>query len=249
MFSASTGRSSALVLAAAGVGACGVAACLWFEQQRRQQQDVCDSDIGGVDLSAMRDEEMVEILEEIAEAQRAMRQRTRALASEIDQASFEQVYDKLLSMQSTEKEPLAKRGLKPEDLDVLLSRFATDQRVRQAMAKITACNSLEGNAMEQSPTAEKVVDVYSFILRELQSIRSEMNSLASEAKKYDSELVNTTVEALVSAKVENKFGFSPEALTEHTRILRTNLEGNGKFQKVNGEIQEVMAKIAEGVKA
>lgn len=235
-----------LLLAAGGAAAvCVVAYCLLKDDSDNAKLlDVPSTKKKGVAVDDITKEQVLNILQEIIRSQEEMKGHMKKLMQEVrlETYSFEQTYKKVKEVQP--EDPLEKYGLGMNDFDTLLDKHSGDQAVKEAIVKImgTPAPSLTETEKVKSITVKQIIDVHSFMLEELEKLNNDFQHLPNKAS-YDIKTVTIAAQALVGARIEQKFEITSEDIEGAVLHSHTSLHGNQEFTAINAKIQQTMAKL------
>merc|ERR1712224_49674 len=156
--------------------------------------------------------------------------------------SFEQTYQRVKAVQP--EDPLEKHGLSMMDFDQLLDKYQSDPHVREAIGKIMGAPSPNSHQSSkvQTITVKKIIDVHNFMLEELDNLVKHFQTV-SDHKSYDMKTVTIAAQALVGAKVEEKFGYSSEDIEGAVLTHHASLATNQEFANINISMQNTMSKL------
>merc|ERR1712232_143605 len=94
----------------------------------------------------------------------------------------------------------------------------------------------------QSITVKKIVEVHNFMLEELEKLVAYFQKVANK-DTYDLKTVTIAAQAMVGSKVVDKFGITSEEIEGAVLMNHTVLATDQEFGKINGRIQDTMAKL------
>ncbi|CAE8738445.1 unnamed protein product [Polarella glacialis] len=170
-----------------------------------------------------------QILSEIVESQEKMKTHMKDLTRELlsKQLDFEQTYIRVREVQPDD--PLERCGLSMSDFDMLLSKYQHDPKVKEGIARIMGVptNATASAAQEKAQTvpARRVIEVHAFMLEELEKLVQHFATIKNK-DAYDMKTVTLAAQAVVGAKVEEKFGLTSEdierAVIQHHSTLATD---------------------------
>lgn len=240
------------LLLAAG-GAAGVAAVVYYllKDQEARAQGQRPNVVGEkkrrprlLPLEDFTKEQVQKILRDIIASQDKMKVYMKDLSKVLgsETLSFEDIYQRVQAVQPPD--PLDEHGLSMNDFDLLLDRHQHDPSVRELIAKIMGAPSPTSTVSPnvQAITVKQVIEVHSFMLQELQNLNTEFHSKPNK-ESFDIKTVTIAAQAIVSAKIEHKYGINSEEMESAVLLYHTTLATDHAFAEVNIKIQQTMAKL------
>jgi len=193
-------------------------------------------------------EQVQQILNEIVDSQENMKTHMKSLTQKLlaNPMPFEQTYQLVREVQPDD--PLERYGLSMMDFDQLLSKHQSDPMVREGLARIMGAPDPSASDKGAVVPAKRVIEVHSFMLQELEKLVQYYFTTVKNKETYDMKTLTLALQAVVGAKVEEKFSMTSEdierAVIKHHSALATDQE----FERVNMKMQHVMAQLmgAEG---
>jgi len=185
-------------------------------------------------------EKLRQILQEVIESQRDMKDLIQKLTAELraKPSRFEDVYERVQKL--APKDPLEKHGLSTLEFDVLIDQRQDDPAVRDSVAKIMGMPSPSDetpNSVQQI-TVQQVVDVHAFMLAELTALLG-----SYDAGSHDSKVALVAIQALVGAKIEEKFKLTSKDVESAALMHHTMLATDADFAKLSVDIQAATGKL------
>ncbi|KAK1444443.1 hypothetical protein BgAZ_103490 [Babesia gibsoni] len=195
-------------------------------------------------VESMSRADVLDLLAKIAASQEKAKSVLKTLVTRIIDNDFtesmEEIYKNILP--DVPVDPLKAKGLSLFDLDYLVERHQNDMAVREHIMKMIHMPPTEEEGEQVDINPDKIVQVYEFMLEELQSLQSNENPLASQPD-VNANAASLTVQAIVAAKVQTKFGYTSvqidRAITKH----QAELGMNTKFSRLAMQIQSEMTEI------
>mmetsp|Transcript_98345 Transcript_98345/g.228038 ORF Transcript_98345/g.228038 Transcript_98345/m.228038 type:complete len:254 (-) Transcript_98345:167-928(-) len=235
-------------------GAAGVAAVLYYLLREEPEVKVGAStneseeskEKKKMTVEDVTKEQVQEILNSIVVSQEKMRGHMKALTKQLRenrQMTFEQAYARVREVQP--EDPLERHGLSMFDFDQLLNKFQSDSQVRQGIVRImgvppdTAPTS--GDKGPQVP-ASKTVEVHAFMLQELEKLLQYFHTI-KDKESYDVKTVTLAAQAVVGAKVEEKYNLSSEDIERAVVTHHSALAMDQEFASINMKMQQTMAQL------
>lgn len=228
-------------LAAVGVGAGALAVAYYLLRDEPETGAEPQKPDGKKKLAKdVTKEQLIQMMREIVEVQERIKARMKVVTQELLQSkhSFEETYAKIKSVNSDDV--LEKYGIPMQEFDLLLQKHQQDPEVAQGIMKIMGVNEGPGSKKAQAVTVEQIVNAHKLMLEELLSVHSLI-----EGKKddLDVKVVSLTCQAIISAKVEEKFGLTSEDMEGAVAKLHEQLATNKEFTDVSMRMQETLAKL------
>lgn len=239
----------------AGLGAASVAAvvyCLTKDDSKKTRTVQGDKSegapAGGKGKSKVEEiskETVSIILKEIIDSQEKMKSYMKTLTKELKtkQMDFRQTYDRVREVQPND--PLEKYGLSMMEFDQLLDKYQSEPTVREAIAKIMGAPNPANtqSAKVQAITVPQIISVHKFMLEELESLVKIYQGLQKTGGDLDMKTVTIVAQAMVGAKMEEKYGIASEDLESAVLVYHTMLATDQEFATINLQIQHTMGKL------
>mmetsp|Transcript_23288 Transcript_23288/g.51142 ORF Transcript_23288/g.51142 Transcript_23288/m.51142 type:complete len:255 (-) Transcript_23288:45-809(-) len=195
-------------------------------------------------ISEVTKEQVLAILHEVINSQEQIKTCMKDLTQELVSKSLnlEQTYNRVKQVQPAD--PLEKNGLSMMDFDQLLDKYQGDPNIRECIKKIMGAPSPNSIATEkvQAIGVEKIIAVHNYMLEELDKLAAEFQTLPNK-ESFDMKTVTVATQAIVGAKIEDKFGFSAEDIESAVLMYHTMLATNQEFATINIRIQHTMGKL------
>jgi len=236
----------------AGLGAAGVAAviyCLTKDDSKSKKTSLAAESKGAPaggksKVEDISKETVSTILKEIIDSQEKMKSYMKDLTKELKtkKMDFQQTYDRVREVQPND--PLEKYGLSMMEFDQLLDKYQSDPMVREAIAKIMGAPNPANtqSAKVQEITVKQIIAVHKFMLEELEELVSVYQGL-QKSKDLDMKTVTIVAQAMVGAKMEEKFNIASEDLESAVLVYHTMLATDQEFATINLKIQHTMGKL------
>mmetsp|Transcript_423 Transcript_423/g.653 ORF Transcript_423/g.653 Transcript_423/m.653 type:complete len:253 (-) Transcript_423:117-875(-) len=238
------------VLLTAGVTAAAGAA-LYYLLKQDERRRITSVNAGTSATPAVRrkpnineiTKEMVEkLVEAVIISQEQMRDNMKTLTSDIirQKQDFESVYERLKATRP--KDPLEDNGLSMTEFDQLLAKYSGDDAIKKLVHKLM--NAPAAGLAHDSAIAKKVedislrkvIDIHKFMLAEVQGIIADRKMVG----KSDSQIATLAVQAIIGARVEEKFGFASEEIEAAVLLYHQMLETNQEFKTVTMQLQAAL---------
>lgn len=236
----------------AGLGAAGVAAvlyCLMKDDGKVKKKAVAleskDARASGSKMEDISKEDVQMILKEIIDSQEKMKGYMKDLTMELraKNLTFEQTYQRVTEVQPSD--PLEKHKLSMMEFDQLLDKYQSDPMVREAIAKIMGAPNPSSVASEkvQGITVKDIIKVHTFMLEELENLVEKYQGMQKKNSELDMKTVTIVAQAIVGAKMEEKFGMTSEDIESAVLMYHTMLATDQEFANINAKIQHTMGKL------
>lgn len=229
----------ALAAASAGVALLAVALCTARGASDRTTASGASGEF--VPADRVSKEKLRQILQEVLQAQKEMEELMQRLIAELraKPLSFEDIYQHVQKV--APGDPLDKHGITTLEFDALIDEHQGDQAVRDSIAKIMGMPTPSSKTPDsvQQITVKQVVDIHTFMLAELHVLLE-----SYDAKSHDSKVAVVAIQALVGAKIEQKFKLASKDVEAAVLMHHTMLATDADFAKLNVDIQTAMGKLA-----
>lgn len=193
-----------------------------------------------VPTSGVSKEKMRQILQEVLESQKATEDILLKLITDLRTTplSFEDAYQRVREI--VPSDPLEKHGLSAIEFDALVDQYQDDHVVQDSVAKIMGGPTPTSKTPEavQQITVRQIVDIHAFMLAELEALLG-----AYDAKVHSSKVAVVAAQALVGARIEEKFKVTSKDLEGAVFMHHTTLATDSDFTRLSVGIQAVMGKI------
>jgi hypothetical protein len=239
------------LLVAAG-GSAAVAAALWYVLRKADSDggraSSGKSDAAKADakpkLEEVTKEQVQQILQEIIASQEQMKGYMKTFTDEMMNKilTLEQTYERVKEVQPAD--PLEKYGLSMMDFDQLLDKHQSDPKVREAIGRIMGAPNQSSciNTQIQAITVDKIKEVHSFLLQELEKLVGDFQTLPNK-DSFDLKTVTIAAQAIVGAKIREKFDITSEDVESAVLLNHTQLATDQGFAEINIKIQHTMGKL------
>jgi len=234
----------------AGLGVAGAAAVLYYllkDEPKKEKKGLDSKDAsaaGGKKAEEMSKETVQQILREIIESQELMKGHIKDLTKELrtKNMSFDETYDRVKKVQPGD--PLEKNGLSMQEFDQLLDKYQSDATVREAIAKIMGTPNANTVTSEkvQAISVQKIIEVHKFMLKELEDLVDKYKGMQKN-RELDMKTVTIVAQAIVGAKMEEKFDITTEDIESAVLMYHTMLATDRDFATINEKIQHTMGKL------
>ncbi|CAJ1392314.1 unnamed protein product [Effrenium voratum] len=224
----------------AATGAAGAGCVLWYLLQEDHEKSRAEGDEKGSELAKVQ-----QILSEIVTSQSKMLAHMKSLTQELrsQKLDFDETYRKLKAVQPDD--PVERYGLSFQEFDAMLAKHHDDPKVMEGIHQIMGLQKPHSSEKAESVTPDKIVEVHKYMLEEVQVLVKDFRETKTQSN-YDSKTVTLTAQAMVGAKVEDKYGLSSEDI-EHAVVLHHEALANNKdFAHVNMQMQKAMSFLMGG---
>lgn len=237
----------------AGLGAAGVAAVLYYlmkddskkKSKSSSAQEGKDAPAAGKSKVEEISKETVQIiLKEIIDSQEKMKGYMKDLTKELraKHLDFDETYKRVREVQPND--PLEKHQLSMMEFDQLLDKYQSDPMVREAISKIMGAPNPTTAVSEkvQGITVKDIIKVHTFMLEELETLVEKYQGMQKDTE-LDMKTVTIVAQAIVGAKMEEKFGITSEDIESAVLMYHTMLATDQEFANINTKIQHTMGKL------
>jgi len=241
-----TDPKKALLLVGGTVGVCALVGYLLkkpVSQLKSQSADVALADAAnlGTNNGEISKDQVLQILKEMVKVQDEMRAHTKQVIKEVRNGSLtlEQTCQKVQAILPIT--PLDKLSLSLTDFNHVLSNYQEDATVQSAVVQAMSAPTPGLGASEKagSLTVQKLTEIHAFMLKELEQMAK-----TKRRSGHDARTVTFAAQAIVSAKVEDKFGIVPEDVENAVIMKQTSLATNMEFANLNANMQGTLAQLA-----
>jgi len=238
-----------LLVAGAAAGAAAILYCLKQDDSKAKPKAAVEGDkeapaSGKSKVEEISKETVQKILTEIIESQETMKLCMKELTKKLraENLSFEQTYDKVKEVQPSD--PLENYNLSMMEFDQLLDKYQGDPMVREAIAKIMGAPNPNTMTSEkvQGITVKVIIEVHTFMLQELENLVDKYQGMQKN-RDLDMKTVTIVAQAIVGAKMEQKFGITSEDIESAVLMYHTMLATDQEFANINMKIQHTMGKL------
>lgn len=238
-----------LLVAGAAASAAAILYCLTQDNSKAKPNAAAEGDkaapaSGKSKVEEISKETVQKILMEIIESQETMKLCMKELTKKLraENLSFEQTYDKVKEVQPSD--PLENYNLSMMEFDQLLDKYQGDPTVREAIAKIMGAPNPNTMTSEkvQGITVKVIIEVHTFMLQELENLVDKYQGMQKN-RDLDMKTVTIVAQAIVGAKMEQKFGITSEDIESAVLMYHTMLATDQEFANINMKIQHTMGKL------
>ncbi|KAK2194448.1 hypothetical protein BdWA1_001711 [Babesia duncani] len=222
------------------------------DQDSEDEADLYQGDLGGAprmsnkSATTMSRKECLDLLSKIVASQDKARELMNSLVESILASNFGEslwdLYSRVLP--SVPLDPLEARGLTLFDLDFLVERYQNDPAVREYIVKIMNIPQVDPNTepSEVQVTVQEVVAIHEYMLQQLQHYIQEFRAIPNH-DELDKKVVTVTLQALISAKVQEQFKITHTALDRAIIHHHGELSMNQHFTRLTMHMQSEMAEV------
>lgn len=231
--------------------AAGLAALLYYLLREEAELTRTASTVEGErDEKKLRPEDVTKeqvqrILNEIVESQEMVRAEMKQLTKELlehPMMTFDQVYHRLSVLKP--QDPLERFGLSTHEFDELLTPHHKDPQIMDGLARIMAPAGPTDGTLSQgtSVSMRRVVEVHEAMLEELRKLVLLVSS-TRDKERLNPKTVTLAAQAVVSAKVEEKFNLTSDDIEVAVIQNQQQLAKDQDFLYVNQRLQETMGEL------
>lgn len=236
---------------AIGVAAVGAGAALLYYLLKEEPKgkhthsgDCCAPTAAKSGGKITRDELLV-ILKTISKSQEEMKSIMADLMKEVinTKPSFAEMYQ--LVKKRTPEDPLEKAGITMQEFDQMLDQNQEDPEIRRAIMALMGGDAsspvvtAETSSKVQALTVLKIREIHQYMLEELRTLVPQ----AAQVDKPEGKTIAITAQALVGAKVENKFGLTADEVEAAVRHHHTQLAVDQDFATLALQVQQIMSQL------
>lgn len=236
-------------------GAAGAAAVLYYLlQEEPEKSSSLDEETGegkqDVKSAAQNisKEEVLKILGDIVVSVEKMKVHMKAITTELvkNKQSFDETYQRIKAVEP--EDSLEKYRLSVADFDKLLNAYGFDPQIKEGVRRMMGVHNTSLPAEKDSVLpVSKIIDVHEFMLKELGDLVSDFESLKKSAPKdhYNNKTVSLAVQAIMDAKVEEKFNLKSEDIENAVVRHHSQLAIDQKFANISKEMHGHMNKLMQ----
>lgn len=193
-------------------------------------------------VEKMSRKECFDLLKKIAESQDETKKLMGTLVDEVLAgklaAKMVEVYERALP--AIPPDPLEARGMTLFDLDHLVDKYQNDPAIRDCILNIM--NVVPQDEEEVNVSIEQLIKVHEFMLNELGKLVSAYKKMPNK-DELDKKALMLAVQALISARVQTKFGYSYLLIDKAIVKNHSELSMNTKFARLTMQMQSEMSEI------
>ncbi|KAK1932910.1 hypothetical protein X943_001352 [Babesia divergens] len=210
----------------------------------KKDYDLPGSMAANTAVEKMSRNDVLDLLAKIAASQEKAKTLLAKLVKSIISNNFadsmEDIYNRIVK--DVPVDPLKARGLTLFDLDYLVERYQSDMAVREHIMKMIHIPPAESEGDDVDIGPDEIVIVYEFMLDELQRLQAAEKPLAAQPN-VNANAASLTVQAIVAAKVQNKFGYTSVQIDRAITKNQAELGMNTRFARLAMQIQSEMTEI------
>merc|ERR1712217_1442 len=119
--------------------------------------------------------------------------------------TFDQTYDRIKAVEP--EDSLEKHRLSVADFDQLLREYGSDPQIKEGVRRMMGVQNTKVDADKVVLPVAKVIDVHAYMLEELNDLVTTVDALKKQVPRehYNMKTVTLAVQAIIDAKVEEKF--------------------------------------------
>lgn len=137
-------------------------------------------------------------------------------------------------------DPLESSGLTLFDLDHVVDKYQNDHSIRDCILSIM--NVVPQDDDEASLPIEELIKVHEFMLSELEALVSAYKKMPHR-ESMDKKALTLSLQAIISAKVQEKFGYNYSLVDKSVIKNHSELSMNTKFARLTMQMQSEMSEI------
>lgn len=186
-------------------------------------------------------EEVLLVLRDILRSQDKMKLIMKNLTKEILQnnLNFEKTYARVKEIQP--EDPLEEYGISVNDFDSLLDKYQYDPNIKEEIGRIMGAPSLQSEIpFTKNISKDEIVEVHEFMLKVLSELVDAFKKSPNK-QDYDMKIATIAIQALVGARVEDKFKLSSDEIEASVLHHHNSLLADNNFSQLNIQMQNVMS--------
>jgi len=240
------------LLLAAG-GAAGAAAVLYYllrddpaetaQMASKFEKEIKAAQAGG----SMSKAELMVLLKEMNECQTKAKAAMQKVSKEINERSygFEEIYKRVQEEQSCNGLPqmLEKHGLSTTSFENAVRAHQDDPEVQMAL-NVEAAAGPKVTNMAANLTPEKLEEINVYMLDELKKFVSDFSAIGNKSI-YDRTLVVASSQAVMDAKVSQKFGVSAEDIEAGLMVNYESMKSSKVMEATMMGLQTTMMQLMQ----
>jgi len=231
-----------LLLTGGAAGTAALVYCILRDDVEEKELPVEPKDRNSRSVT-MTKEEALKVLDDWLASVGTMKAHMKDITQSVrkNSLSFEESYNLIKAVEP--QDILEKYNLSEEDFNSTLSRYQDDPQVKNSVSKIMSPDI--ALAVEESKIAVDVrmlIDVHAFMLQELESILKEIEG-STQKDRYNGKSASLTAQAIVAAKVEEKFRVTSEAVERAMIRHHSALATNQEFGNISVKMQRCMSQL------
>merc|ERR1719150_2736683 len=141
--------------------------------------------------------------------------------------NFEETYAKIKDVHNDEV--LEQHGLSMQSFDLLLQKHQNEPEIQRGIMRIMGMAEPGTVKANKSMTVADVISAHKVMLEELLKVQQEV----SKKEGLDMKNVSFTAQAIISAKLESKLGYTSEDMEQAVAELQDKLATNQEFTSVS----------------
>lgn len=197
-----------------------------------------------VNVNDITKDEVLLILRDIIRSQDKMKIIMKDLTKEIikNNYNFEKTYVRVKDIQPDD--PLEEHGVSMNDFDTLLDKYQYDPSVHELISRIMGTPSPMSTMTRTAReiTKSTIVEVHEYMLEELKTLVQQFNKMPNR-HAFDMKTVTIAAQALVGAKVEEKYKLNSEDIECAVLMHHHTLASDPQFGQINVQMQATMSQL------
>lgn len=189
-------------------------------------------------------EEVLLVLKDILRSQEKMKFFMKDITNEIakNNFSFEETYKLVKEIQP--EDPLEEYGISVNDFDNFLDKYQFDPSIKEAIGKIMGGPNMQQTDISKLKNISKdtVIEVHEYMLNTLRELIGNLKKHPNR-DKYDIKIATIAIQAIVGAKVEDKFKLSCDDVENAVLSLQHLLLADDRFTQINIRMQGAMSEL------
>lgn len=241
----------------AATGVVAAAACLVYyafkddedvadqgeEEDLYKKEDGSHSGLSSSKVDRMTRQDCLELLSKIIISQEQTKKLMSGLVSGLLDGTCEETLEAVYELTKPDlpPDPLEAKGLSLFDLDYLVDRFQNDSTVRETIMKIMNM-PLTDDLDDVELSCDEILEIHEFMLSELETMVAYYRTMP-DRELFDKKSLTVAMQALISAKVQRRYGISHGKIDRAVIRNHSELTMNNKFSRLTMQMQTQMAEI------
>jgi hypothetical protein len=167
---------------------------------------------------------------------------TKELLQKELNGDLDQTYRRIKAVEP--EDSLEKYRISVAEFDQLLREYGSDPQIKEGLRKMMGVHNSVAEK-EQVIPLEKVIDVHAYMLKELSDLVGSFEVLKKDVPQdhYDRKTVTLAVQAIMDARVEEKFSVKSEDIEQAVIRHHCKLATDQKFANISQEMHGRMEKL------
>jgi len=196
------------------------------------------------DKDTVSEDDVVSMLKKICDIQQQTKVFLKNLVEEITSQpmALSQVYMRVKD--GTPEDPLASEGISMDDFDGLLGKFEHRDDVKELIDTIMGNEILEDiPPAAKALSIDQIIQIHEYMYGELLKVIEGAKEFVKTGGPYESRYITMAGQALVGAKVFQKYKMHPQEVEAVMMLNYVTLQYHHEFLKVSMQIQAVLGEL------